>query len=65
MRPQEGTPMGELSSTIQQRLSEAYDSMRTAREEGDAYLVDARQAEIEDLHRIAANHNIDTPRRGV
>jgi hypothetical protein len=57
--------MGELSSTIQQRLSDAYDSMRRARAEGDVYLVDARQAEIEDLHRIAANHNIDAPRKGV
>jgi hypothetical protein len=53
--------MGELSSTIQQRLSDAYDSMHTAQSEGDVYLVDARQAEIEDLQRIAANHNIDAP----
>jgi hypothetical protein len=56
--------MGELSSTIHQRLSEAYDSMHTAHEEGDAFLADAHQAEIEDLHRIAANHNIDAPRGG-
>jgi hypothetical protein len=57
--------MGELSSTIQQRLSEAYDSLHMAHAEGDAFLADAHQAEIEDLHRIAANHNIDAPRGGV
>jgi hypothetical protein len=57
--------MGELSTTIRQRLSEAYDSMRNARAEGDVFLADTHQDEIEDLHRIAANHNVDAPRRNV
>jgi len=54
--------MGELSSTINQRLSEAYESLRAARAEGDAYLTDTHQAEIDDLRRIAQEHGIVTPR---
>ncbi|WP_067488398.1 hypothetical protein [Actinomadura hibisca] len=50
--------MGELSRTIQQRLDDAYASLRTAHADGDIYLVDARQEEIKELRRIAANHDI-------
>ncbi|MEO5875842.1 MAG: hypothetical protein ABIS86_02810 [Streptosporangiaceae bacterium] len=50
--------MRELSETIQQRLTEAYESLHTARSEGDVYLADVRQAEIEELRRIAANHDL-------
>jgi hypothetical protein len=50
--------MGELSRTIEERLSSAYESLRTAHAEGDAYLADIRQAEIDELRRIAANHDI-------
>ncbi|REE95339.1 hypothetical protein [Thermomonospora umbrina] len=53
--------MGELSRTIEQRLSDAYASLRLARADGDAYLVDIRQSEIEELRRIAANHDIGVP----
>lgn len=54
--------MGELTATIHQRLSDAYDSLRTARDTGDDLLVDAQQAEIDDLRRTAADHGIDLPR---
>jgi hypothetical protein len=54
--------VGELTATIQQRLSDAYDSMRTARDTGDDLLVEAQRGEIDDLRRIAANHGIDIPR---
>jgi hypothetical protein len=50
--------MGELSHMIEQRLNDAYESLRTANADGDLSLADARQAEIEDLHRIAADHGI-------
>lgn len=53
--------MGELSRTIEERLQHAYDSLRTARHTGDSYLVEVRQAEIEDLRRIAANNDIGVP----
>jgi hypothetical protein len=55
--------MRELSETIQQRLTEAYASLHAAKLEDDVYLVDLRQAEIEELRRIAANH--DLPHAGA
>lgn len=56
--------MGELSSMIRQRLSDAYEALHSAHADGDMYLADTRQAEIDDLHRIAANHDlgIEAPR---
>jgi hypothetical protein len=53
-------PMGELSTMINQRLTEAYASLRSAHDDGDAYLADAHQAEIDDLRRIATDHGIET-----
>jgi hypothetical protein len=53
--------MGDLRTTIHERLSEAYESMRTAHTDGDHFLVEARQAEIEDLRRIAVQHGIELP----
>ncbi|GAA1803705.1 MULTISPECIES: hypothetical protein [Actinomadura] len=50
--------MGELSRMIQQRLDDAYASLRTAHAEGDAYLADIRREEISELRRIAANNDI-------
>ena len=50
--------MGELSRMIQQRLDDAYASLRTAHAEGDTYLADIRQEEISELRRIAANNDI-------
>ncbi|WP_018656817.1 hypothetical protein [Actinomadura flavalba] len=50
--------MGELSQVIQQRLEDAYASLRTARAEGDTYLADIRQEEINELRRIAANNDV-------
>ncbi|MGK5555349.1 hypothetical protein ACSNOI_27405 [Actinomadura kijaniata] len=50
--------MGELSRTIQQRLDDAYASLRAAHAEGDTYLADIRQEEIKELRRIAANNDI-------
>ncbi|MFC0039767.1 hypothetical protein [Actinomadura rayongensis] len=53
--------MGELTRTIQQRLDDAYASLRTARADGDTYLADIRQEEINELLRIAANNDINLP----
>jgi hypothetical protein len=50
--------MGELYHTIEERLTDAYHSLRNAQADDDLSLVDARQAEIEDLYRIAADHGI-------
>ena len=53
--------MGELTATIRQRLSDAYDSLRTARDTGDDLLAEAQRAEIDDLRGIAARHGIEVP----
>ncbi|WP_198653717.1 hypothetical protein [Actinocorallia populi] len=50
--------MSELNETIQQRLAEAYESLHAAKTEGDVYLADLRQSEIDELRRIAANHDL-------
>lgn len=54
--------MGELSTTIHERLTDAYESLRMAHDAGDDLLVEAQRAEIDDLHRTAASHGIDVPR---
>jgi hypothetical protein len=56
--------MGELSRAIQQRLNDAYESLRHAHADDDIYLADIRQEEIKELRRIAANHDlhIEAPR---
>jgi hypothetical protein len=59
-----GDRVGELRATIQQRMSDAYDSLRTARDAGDDLLIDVQEAEIDDLRRTAADHGIDLPRSG-
>ncbi|MCW2899608.1 MAG: hypothetical protein JWO67_1873 [Streptosporangiaceae bacterium] len=56
--------MGELSHMIEQRLNDAYESLHSANADGDLSLADARQAEIEDLYRIAADNDIQPPVRG-
>ncbi|MER7543290.1 hypothetical protein [Actinomadura sp.] len=50
--------MGEFSRMIQQRLDDAYASLRIAHAEGDTYLADIRQEEISELRRIAANNDV-------
>lgn len=54
--------MGELTATIQQRLSDAYASLRVARDTGDDLLFEAQRAEIDDLYRVATSHGIEVPR---
>jgi hypothetical protein len=58
------TEVGELTTTIRQRLSDAYDSLRTARDTGDDLLAEAQRVEIDDLRRTAAHHGIDVPHHG-
>lgn len=52
----------ELSTTLHQRLMDAYESLRVANDTGDDLLADAQRAEIDDLRRTAASHGIDVPR---
>jgi hypothetical protein len=55
--------MGELRTALYERLSVAYESMRTAHAGGQDDLVDVHEAEIEDLRRIALEHHIELPRQ--
>lgn len=57
--------MRELSETIQQRLAEAYESLSAAKQDGDVYLADLRQSEIDELRRIAANHDLPHTRAAM
>ncbi len=54
--------MGELSTTIHQRLNDAYESLRVAHDSGDDLLAEAQRSEIDDLRRTAESHGIDVPR---
>lgn len=53
--------MGEFVTEITRRLREAHASLHAARAEGDDFLVEARIAEIEDLQRLAARHDVPLP----
>src|SRR5690606_15620212 len=57
--------MGELTRMIQQRLDDAYASLRSAHAAGGTYLADIRQEEDNELRRIAANNDTggEPPRR--
>jgi hypothetical protein len=55
--------MGELTTTIHQRLSDAYESLSTAHATGDDFLAETQEAEIENLNRIAADHGIEVHQR--
>ena len=57
-RIREEAHLGELSRAIQQRLDDAYASLRSAHADGDIYLADIRREEIKELRRIAANNDI-------
>lgn len=55
--------MGEMTAAIEQRLSDAYESLRAAHDTGDDLLAQAQEGEIHDLRRIAADHGIDLRHR--
>ncbi|MGV9329175.1 hypothetical protein [Streptosporangium sandarakinum] len=50
--------MGEFSSTIENRLDQAYKNLHEAESTGDQYLADTFTAEIEDLHRLATDNGV-------
>ena len=50
--------MGEFTSTIENRLDQAYKGLQEARTSGDDYLADTLTAEIEDLRRIAVDNGV-------
>lgn len=56
-------PMGEFAAVLQRRLEDEYASLAAARSADDQDLTEALLAEIENLHRIAAEHGVRLPRK--
>ncbi len=50
--------MDAFTAGILQRIRKAELDLRTARESGDDFLAEAEQSELDDLHRLAAEHGI-------
>jgi hypothetical protein len=53
--------MSEFANEITERVAQASTSLSEATENGDDYLVDVRVGELEDLARIAADHDVEVP----
>jgi hypothetical protein len=53
--------MSEFASEIAERVAQASTSLEDARSEGDDYLVDVRIGELEELARVAADHDVEVP----
>ncbi|MBT2405439.1 MULTISPECIES: hypothetical protein [unclassified Streptomyces] len=50
--------MDAFTTGLLQRIRTTQSDLRQARETGDDYLADVEQAELEDLHRLAAEHGV-------
>ncbi len=53
--------MTEFHSEITRRATRAVQSLYSAEAAGDDYLVEMRQAELENLARLAADHGLRIP----
>lgn len=53
--------MTEFHSEIRSHAQSAMESLRGARESGDDYLASVREAELENLARLAAEHGLRIP----
>jgi hypothetical protein len=53
--------MSEFASEITERVAQASTSLQDAHDTGDDFLVDVRVGELEELARVAADHNVDVP----
>jgi hypothetical protein len=50
--------MDAFTAGLLQRIKAAEDDLTVARETGDDFLADVEQAELDDLHRLAAEHAV-------
>ncbi|WP_185921823.1 hypothetical protein [Streptomyces sp. WAC06614] len=50
--------MDAFTAGLLQRIRNTQSDLRQARESGDEFLADVEQAELEDLHRLAAEHGV-------
>ena len=53
--------MTEFHSEISERAAHAVQSLQDAKASGDDYLVSVREAELEGLARLAAEHGLRIP----
>jgi hypothetical protein len=56
--------MSELTTMLAERVAEARRSLVEARRSGDDYLVDVRLGELEELARLAREHDVVIPGLG-
>lgn len=53
--------MSEMARNLRERVLEATSSLNDAAETGDDYLAEVRVGELEELQRLASEHDIDVP----
>ena len=51
--------MDAFTAGLLQRIESTESDLNRARESGDDFLVDVEQSELEDLHRLAAEHGVE------
>jgi hypothetical protein len=51
--------MDAFTAGLLQRIKAVQTDLTVARETGDDFLADVEQAELEDLHRLAAEHGVE------
>lgn len=51
--------MDAFTAGLLQRIKAAETDLTRARDEGDEFLVEVEQGELDDLHRLAAEHGVE------
>jgi len=51
--------MDAFTAGLLQRIQSTESDLHRARESGDDFLVDVEEAELADLHRLAAEHGVE------
>lgn len=51
--------MDAFTAGLLQRIQSTESDLSRARESGDEFLVDVEEAELADLHRLAAEHGVE------
>ena len=57
--------MDAFTAGILQRIRKAELDLRNAKESGDDFLAEVEQSELDDLHRLAAEHGIQVSSAAV
>lgn len=55
----EGAHMDAFTAGLLQRIRTTQSDLTRARETGDDFLADVEQGELDDLHRLAAEHGVE------